>query len=168
MAAALDAKIPQAIPMVQIGGEGAYYPKALTSGGAVIHTAGAAVAKSPATLAAGDVTGNIPASGNWNVGKTGYSLTTAPLTAQETANALQLAPAGAGAEGSVYEEIGDILADTTALLVDTGLVEQWILNKTVLSSAAGTIILYAANGTTPLKTWVVTDAAGVQTRNAAT
>jgi len=47
-------RIPQVVTMAQIGGTGVYYVEALTSGGAVIHTAGAAVAKSPATVAAGD------------------------------------------------------------------------------------------------------------------
>lgn len=58
--ATLTALLPHAIPMAQVGGTGAYYPKALRHDGGVIHEEGAAVAKSPATLAAADVTGNLP------------------------------------------------------------------------------------------------------------
>lgn len=60
----LLARVPQVISMAQVGGSGPYYVEAVRHDGELIHQAGAAVAKSPATLAEADVTGNLPANVN--------------------------------------------------------------------------------------------------------
>jgi len=70
----------------------------------------------------------------------------------------------AGGDG----DLAAILADTTVLVGDVGLLEKWVINKTVLDANAGTIVLYDDDSTTPLKTWLVTETETVQTRNKAT
>lgn len=136
----------------------------LPAGGASMHAAGAAVAKSPATLATADVTGNLPADIKaYTVqptvtGATLHADYDAAKTASQAGDAMTLTASGIDA---VFDRNSSLSISFENLI---NRIYQMLNNQMLVTEADGTVSLKAIGGASEIAAGDVESAAGTTTR----